>query len=165
MVTSEEVWVPWEADPEIRGRWATWLMWTVNPVGRWRRQPKKDCHPTSYYLGKPAWDSGGEGTLPWEILPHECAGDARSNTLLAVVLGRCDARDMLIQYIWLPYYNTRPPFCSLRTKALSCIPARDKTNPGNGKLRRDRGEPRFSLPISRLFLLFWETPKDSSSWR
>lgn len=23
MVTSEEVWVPWEADPEITGRWAT----------------------------------------------------------------------------------------------------------------------------------------------
>lgn len=36
MLTSEEVWVPWEADPEIRGWWVTWLMWTVNPVGRWR---------------------------------------------------------------------------------------------------------------------------------
>lgn len=96
--------------------------------------------------------------MPWEILSHERAGDAGSNTLLAVVLGQCDARRVLIQYIWLPYYNTRQSPVSLRgTKPTQAIL--------NGKLRQDRGEPRFSLPISRLFLLFWGTPKDSFSRR
>lgn len=146
MVTSEEVWVPWEADPEITGRWATWLMWTVNPVGRWRRQPKKDCHPTSYYFGKPAWDSGGEGTLPWEILLHECARDARSNTLLEVVLGRCDARDMLIQYIWLPYYNTRPPLLLSENKGTLLYPCKGQDQPRQWKAETRQRRTTFLSP-------------------